>query len=175
MCGSGKNYEFSHLSFSRDDVYAQLKNIIQKEKSKINVDTQEINFNSTTALVHELFIKLRGSGSSLISSTERKFIRNLTSVARFVITDEVRKQTAKKREVVEESQLNSINYDSLLKIDELIEKMYERYPDQIETASLYYFSGMSKAEISKVVGITEATVDNYLKFFRALMRSEILD
>lgn len=175
MCGSETKFELNHLSLSRHDVYAQLKNIIHKEKSKIKLETEEINFNSTTALVHELFIKLKSTGSNLISSTERDFIKSLSSIARSVIIDEVRKQKAKKREMIEENHINAINYDALLKINALIEKMAVKYPAQIEVASLYYFSGMNKAEISKIVEVSESTVDNYLKFFRALMRSEILD
>lgn len=175
MFGSDNKYEFNHLSLSSSDIYSLLKQAIKKEKSRIDVEMGEVNFNSTTALVHEVFIKLKNNNCNFISPTEREYLKTLAAVARSVIIDEIRKQTAKKRVFIESEKTNDIDYGTLLKINEVIESLSATYPVQIEAASLYYFGGMDVFEISNIVGVSESSVRNYLKFFKALVRTEFLD
>lgn len=159
----------------RDDVYFLLKKLTKAEKQREEEGGDELNYHSTTALVHEVYLKLSKSRTQLLTDCDRELIRELTSVVRSVVIDLVRKKTAQKRQGDEFFFGATIDYSTFMKVEKVISQLETQYPAQVQAAQLRYFGDMSVSEIADVMALCDATVHDYLKFFRSLVRLELVD
>ncbi len=164
------------------DVYNRLKFIAKNAKARFVEG--ELECHSTTALVHEVYLKLSQSSTELLTSDQKELIRQLGQAVRSVVVDLLRKQQAQKRcldanllvgQRFNDSAMDAcLDADTLLKIDAIIEQMSTEYPEQAQAAVLYHFNSMKVPHIAAVLNLSDATVYNHLSFFRRYVQVELI-
>ncbi|MCC5827404.1 ECF-type sigma factor [Alkalimonas sp.] len=161
----------AHL-FDSPDVYFLVKQLARQHKTA--VCDAELDWHSTTALVHEVYLKLQQNQVALIRDDERQLLRQLSQVCRCVIIDLVRKQQAEKRQQQDEEQPTAALDMKLLQLDKVLTELEQHYPEQTQAALLYYFGKLKRDDIAKVQEVSPRTVDNYLSFIRTAVKAELL-
>ena len=128
---------------------------------------------STTALVHDAYIKLAPGITENIDD-RKQFYMLVSKVMRHILVDHHRKSSASKRQNKEtvgnefqDSEVFSLDY---ITIDKAIENLTKHYPRQAETIQLRYFHGLKNKEIAQLHQISESLVDKDLKFSKSWMR-----
>lgn len=119
---------------------------------------------STTALVHESYLKL--IGSEKVSWQDRAHFLALAARAmRFVLVSYARAHGAQKRgsgrtpvALDEELVLSEDRADEMLALDEALEKLSTLNERLGRTVELRFFGGMTVDEISETLGIAPSTV-----------------
>lgn len=131
----------------------------------------------TQALVHEAFLKLSDKGFRVRDRLH--FYAISSTILRNILVDYVRELCAQKRGggfthmTLEQAVNVSIIDDAeqLLEIDHLLKKLRKAYPRKAKLCEMYYFSGLTIAELAELENLSVATVNNDLRFARAWMRS----
>ena len=158
--------------FNSPDIYFLVKQLAQSHKAV--VCDAELDWHSTTALVHEVYLKLQQNRVALITDDERALLRQLSQVCRCVIVDLVRKQQAEKRQQQDDVEPAALLDMKLLQLDKVLTELEQSYPEQTQAALLYYFGKLNRDDIAKVQQISPRTVDNYLNFIRTAVKAELL-
>lgn len=135
----------------------------------------------TTALVHEAWMRM--AGFTALSIEDRvHFFRLSAKVMRRVLVDHARHSNAKKRGdgcvpvafeeglVVSEDRLETI-----LMVDEALERFEKMDPRSAQVVVLRYFSGMTEEEISLALQISIRTVKRDWEIARAWLLAELTD
>lgn len=121
---------------------------------------------STTALVHEVYLKLQDSPDLVVSDINH-FHYLATRAMRFVLTDHARRKLARKRgnaapmEALDELAVPDIDgrhAEQVLEINEVIDQLGEIFPRMAQIVSLRFYVGLGDAEIGDALGIDERTV-----------------
>jgi RNA polymerase sigma factor (TIGR02999 family) len=121
---------------------------------------------STTALVHEVYLKLQES-PDLVVSDLKHFYYLATRAMRFVLTDHARRRLAHKRgnaapmETFDEHAAPDVDgrhAEQVLEINEVIDQLGEIFPRMAQIVSLRFYVGLGDAEIGEALGIDERTV-----------------
>lgn len=121
---------------------------------------------STTALVHEVYLKLQESPDLVVSDINH-FHYLATRAMRFVLTDHARRKLARKRgsAVPMESlddhaapDLDGRHAEQVLEINEVIDQLAQIFPRMAQIVSLRFYVGLGDAEIGEALGIDERTV-----------------
>ena len=132
-----------------------------------------------TALVHEAWLKLIGSGNPGFKNRAHFFSAAAQAMRHILIDRARRKQTRRhggdfQRVVFDELDLAAPPPDEqLLALDEALEKFALKYPVQAEVVKLRYFAGMTNEQVSELLTISLSTVKNYWNFSRAWLFKEI--
>lgn len=157
--------------FNSPDMYFLVKKLAQSHKAM--VCEAELDWHSTTALVHEVYLKLQQNKVSLITDDERILLKQLSQVCRCVIVDLVRKQQAEKRQQ-QDATPEALLDTKLLQLDKVLTELEQSYPEQTQVALMYYFGKLNRDDIAKLQAISPRTVDNYLSFIRTAVKAELL-
>lgn len=121
---------------------------------------------STTALVHEVYLKLQESPDLAVSDINH-FYYLATRAMRFVLTDHARRRLARKRgnalpmEALDEHDAPDIDgrhAEQVLEINEVIDQLGQIFPRMAQIVSLRFYVGLGDAEIGAALGIDERTV-----------------
>lgn len=117
-----------------------------------------------TALVHEAFLKLTEL-KEIRWKNRLHFYHFVSKLMRQILVDHVRYHTAAKRGS------NLVNFsiddlqipaeeraDSILKLDEVLDRLAQFDEKQAKIVEMRYFGGMKNAEIAKALEISERTV-----------------
>jgi RNA polymerase sigma factor (TIGR02999 family) len=121
---------------------------------------------STTALVHEVYLKLQDSPDLVVSDINH-FYYLATRAMRFVLTDHARRKLAQKRgsavqtETLEEHvapDTDGRHAEQVLEINEVIDQLGRIFPRMAQIVSWRFFVGLGDAEIGAALGIDERTV-----------------
>lgn len=158
--------------------YQNFKSIAREAKRKLNITNEaDLTANiihSTTAIVHDAYIKLTPSLNETIDS-KKQFYLLVSKVMRHILVDHYRKNKASKRQFDEASanelittEITSIDY---IAIDQAIESLNKEHPRQAETIQLRYFHGLKNKEIAALHQISESLVDKDLKFSKSWMQA----
>jgi RNA polymerase sigma-70 factor, ECF subfamily len=115
----------------------------------------------TTALIHEAYLKLAGSGS--VSATSRAHLLAIAARAmRQVLVDYARRRKAAKRgggvisvTLGDEPQPTDASAEDLLALNEALEQLDPRQRQVIECR---FFGGMEEKDIAVALGVSERTV-----------------
>jgi RNA polymerase sigma-70 factor, ECF subfamily len=115
----------------------------------------------TTALVHEAYLKLAGSGS--VSATSRAhFLAIAARAMRQVLVDYARRRKAAKRgggvisvTLGDQPQPSDASAEDLLALDEALQQLEPRQRQVIECR---FFGGMEEKDIAEALGVSERTV-----------------
>jgi RNA polymerase sigma factor (TIGR02999 family) len=129
---------------------------------------------STTGLVHEAYLKL--VDVERVKWKDRNhFLAIASRVMRRVLIDYAKQRRAQKRgggarrvEVPEEDlPVSDSQAETLLDLHDALDRMAQQHPRQSKALELYYFGGLTQSEIAPVLGVSQPTVAEDLRFARA--------
>jgi len=134
---------------------------------------------SPTTLVHEAWLKLRGS-RSIEAESELHFKRIAARAMRQVLVDAARRRNALKHG----GGLTLVAFDDaidtpastdeqLLALDGALSELGSRYPRQAEMIETRYFAGLSVPETAELLGVSIATVNRDWRTARAWLAAEL--
>jgi RNA polymerase sigma factor (TIGR02999 family) len=129
---------------------------------------------STTALVHETYLKL--AGSSRHAYEDRTHFYAVASRAmRQILVDYARRNAAEKRgsgRVVTldgDALASPDRADELLALDEALDRLQELDPRLVQTVELRFFAGLSVEEAAETLGVSPRTVKRDWQRARAFL------
>jgi RNA polymerase sigma factor (TIGR02999 family) len=117
----------------------------------------------STALVHEAYLRLVGSGP--VPENRTHFIAVASRLMRQILVDYARQRRASKRDggcriAIEYLDALPVSGDAeLLALDDALEELTRIDERQGKIVEMKFFGGLSAPEISQVLGISRATVD----------------
>ena len=136
---------------------------------------------SPTTLVHEAWLKLRGS-YDLHADSPLHFKRIAARAMRQVLVDAARRRNARKRGqgvslVTFDEALDHPNAgaEALLALDSALTDLARIHPRQAEMIESRYFGGLSAPEVASLMGLSEATIHRDWRAARAWLAAEISD
>ncbi len=132
-----------------------------------------------TALVNEVYLRL--IRPEKVSWQSRAHFLGFAAVTmRRILVDHARKRRAKIRGEGERpvplDEMHDVPAErdqELIALDDAIEVLEQRHQRQSRALELFYFAGLTYAEIGEVLGISEATAKRALKAGRAWLRREL--
>lgn len=126
-----------------------------------------------TALVHEAWLKLVGTGEQKFRNHGHFFAVASEAMRRILIDRARRRHTQRhggqyERVVMEEAGLVApAEDDQLLAVNEALEKLERQHPVQAQVVKLRYFGGMTNEEVAQALDLSLSTVKTYWAFARA--------
>ena len=134
-----------------------------------------------TALVHEVWLKLVGDHDRTFRDRAH-FFRAAAEAMRHILIDRARRRQTLRHgrghvqidlEGIESDLASPHPSESLLALNDALEKYSQEFPVQAELVKLKYFAGMTYEEISQVLNVSVSTVKNYWNFSLAWLLNEI--
>jgi RNA polymerase sigma factor (TIGR02999 family) len=134
-----------------------------------------------TALVHEAYLRLVGSGATSWNSRGHFFAAAAEAMRRILIEHARRKQAAKHGGGLERIEIDRIDIpetappEHILALDEALARFELEDPTKAELVKLRYFGGLSVEDAGRVLGISRATADRYWAYARAWLFTDLSD
>jgi RNA polymerase sigma factor (TIGR02999 family) len=140
-----------------------------------------------TALVHEAYLKLVGSGrddadAPHVYRDRAHFFAAAATAMRQILIDSARRKLARKRgggndgdarreplELVAAPEPD----EELLALDEALRRFGQREPEKARLVELRYFAGLTGEQAAEVLGISPTTADRHWAYARAWLQNEI--
>jgi RNA polymerase sigma factor (TIGR02999 family) len=171
--GSGERRPSEDVLFTR--VYDSLKGLAHTVRAGRAGETL-----NTTALVHEVFLKLRASGSEPWKD-ESHFFAVAARAMRQILVDAARRSAALKRggrahdfvAYDDSAHAAPIKAEELIELDAALERLTAMDPRRAQVVEHRIFGGLSTADTAKVLGISTGTVERDWRAARAWLSSEI--
>jgi RNA polymerase sigma factor (TIGR02999 family) len=136
---------------------------------------------SPTTLVHETYLNLVGRDGVAFADRAR-CLGYLARAMRGLVIDFARRQHAMKRgagfhitELNTQIGENSADDESMIRLSEALDELAKHDPKLAEVVDLKYFCGFSFADIAKLRGISERTVQRDWQKVRLLLHQHIGD
>lgn len=132
----------------------------------------------TTALVHEAFLRL-ANGQHPSYENRSHFYGIASRLMRQVLVDMARARSREKRSAMEEIRLAEIPDrgsrpdQSLLIMDEALERLARTDPLKVQLIEMRYFGGMTAEESSAALGISVHVVRRELRLAQAWLHKEV--
>jgi RNA polymerase sigma factor (TIGR02999 family) len=130
-----------------------------------------------TALVHEAYLRLLGSGDDGRSDRwqgRAHFFAAAAEAMRRIMIDNARRRKRFKRggdrERVDLDLVELAEYtapDDLLALDEALTALTEKHPDEARLVNLRFFAGLTIEQAAHAMGVSTATADRYWAYARA--------
>jgi RNA polymerase sigma factor (TIGR02999 family) len=139
-----------------------------------------------TALVHEAYARLVGSGETAAAREPRwdsrgHFFAAAAEAMRRILIDRAREKRSQKRgggskrfDIDALDLATEATPDQLLAIDEALAGLARDDPAAARLVELRYFAGLTVDEAGKALGISTATAYRHWKYARAWLHSELL-
>ena len=127
-----------------------------------------------TALVHEAWLRLTGDEPSVYFANRAHFFAAAAEAMRRILVDHARRKAYGKRgggwkrlnlDKVEIAA--DVDDDTLLLVNESLEKLAQEQPKAAEIVKLRFFAGLTLEEAGQVLGFTERTAKRHWAFARA--------
>jgi len=135
----------------------------------------------TTALVHEAYLRLCGTGPVVDVQNRGHFFALLARQMRRILVDHARTEQAAKRwgglkrvtlgEVEQPGQV--ARGDDLLALDEALERLGELDARAASVVELRYFGGLSEQETARALNVSRSTVKRDWEFARTWLISQL--
>ena len=133
----------------------------------------------TTALVHEVYLRLLGRTQPTWQNRAHFFAATARAM-RQILVDHARGKRSQKRG----AQGNKVSLDDvaaatgvsdldLLALDDALVALSENDPRKARVVELRFFGGLTREEIAEVLGVTTRTVEREWKFAQAWLRREL--
>lgn len=133
-----------------------------------------------TALVHEAFLRLVGPGDGPHWDSRRHFFAAAAEAMRRILVENARRKRSLKRgggrrrlDLDAEQPAAFERSDTLLSLDEALERLQARYPDKAQLVKLRYFVGMTIEQAADALGISITTANRWWTYARAWLHEEI--
>ena len=132
-----------------------------------------------TALVHEAYLRLVGSGSNDWNSRGHFFAAAAEAMRRILVDNARRKRSIRhggrrlKVDLSDASMAVEEPKDDLLALDEALQKLSEEDEKLAELVKLRYFAGLTLEQVAGIMGIGRRTADRYWALGRAWLYQEI--
>ncbi len=136
----------------------------------------------TTELVNEAYLKIR-RWNQVSWQSKGQFYAFAGQVMRRILVDYARKRRSLKRggrleavpldEALGLGERSDLDLDTLLDLDEALEKLREVAPRQAEVVSLRFFGGLENSEIAELIGISRTSVKRDWSAARAWLATQI--
>jgi RNA polymerase sigma factor (TIGR02999 family) len=128
-----------------------------------------------TALVHEAYIRLVGSGDQDWSGRTHFFSAAAEAMRRILIEKARRKKSLRhggNRQRVDFNDLDppdsmNLSPDDLIALDEALERLDHKDSVKAQLVKLRYFAGLTNEQAGQILGISHNTVDKYWAYARA--------
>jgi len=150
-------------------VYQELRRLAaQKMASESSGHTLQ-----PTALVHEAWLRLVGAAGQKWDSRGHFFAAAAEAMRRILIERARRKKCLKRAVHLDQVNLEEVavailaDEETLLLVNEALEKLEKSDPEAAQLVKLRFFAGMSNAEAGQAMGISERTAKRYWTFARA--------
>jgi RNA polymerase sigma factor (TIGR02999 family) len=161
-----------------DEVYRELRRLaadmLASERSGQTLQA--------TALVHEAYLRLVGSGSpSKWSGRGHFFAATAEAMRRILIENARRKQRLKHGGGQQRIDLDSQCVISdepavdILALDAALEKLAASEPDKAQVVKLRFFAGLTMPEVAEALEISLATAERHWTFARSWLYAELAD
>jgi RNA polymerase sigma factor (TIGR02999 family) len=133
-----------------------------------------------TALVHEVYLRLVGTGDKSQWEGGRHFFAAAAEAMRRILIEKARRKLGPKQG----GQLQRIDADldaieadatqiDILALDEALTRLAEESPVRAELVKLRYFAGLTMAETASMLGISVATAERYWTYARTRLFAEL--
>jgi RNA polymerase sigma factor (TIGR02999 family) len=132
-----------------------------------------------TALVHEAWLRLVGSGNPTFANRAHFFAAAAEAIRRILIDKARRKRAIRHgagREHIELDEMEIAapgNDDEILEVNEALDKLAHQNSAEAELVKLRYFVGMTLDEAAQAMNISPRTADNYWAHAKAWLFNEI--
>jgi RNA polymerase sigma factor (TIGR02999 family) len=133
-----------------------------------------------TALVHDAWLRLAGSDANVQFANRAHFFAAAAEAMRRILIERARhKGTAKRGGNWERIDLNKVEIaadvddDTLLLVNESLEKLAKEDAKAAEIAKLRFFGGLTLEEAGQVLGVTDRTAKRYWAYARAWLFDEM--
>ena len=162
-------YQFAYLHLRRIAKEERQRNA---EKYGENNDVLSDSMNSTTALIHDAYIKLSHSDLSDIKS-KRNFYLMVAKIMRQILIDNARTLQAKKRQQLNNNDQDNDRFELFVVMDKILDSFSERYPRQSNVMKLKYLMGLQNKEICSLLECSTSLIEKDLKFSRCWLQSRM--
>jgi RNA polymerase sigma factor (TIGR02999 family) len=133
-----------------------------------------------TALVHEAYARLVGTGPGQDWNSRGHFFGAAAEAMRRIIIDQARRKRAERHG----GGLNRLPFDQVevaapapdddvLALNEALERFEEIDPAKAKLVKLRYFAGLTAAQAAELLGISTTTADRYWSYARAWLHAEL--
>jgi RNA polymerase sigma factor (TIGR02999 family) len=125
-----------------------------------------------TALVHEAYLRLVGTGAEPRWDSRRHFFAAAAEAMRRILVENARRKKRRKRGGdlrrvdLEEAEAPARSGD-LEALDEALNVLAQEDPPKAELVKLRFFAGLSVEEAGRCLGISRATADRWWAYARA--------
>jgi RNA polymerase sigma factor (TIGR02999 family) len=132
-----------------------------------------------TALVHEAWLRLVGDPGARFEGRGHFFAAAAEAMRRILIDRARQKLSLKRGARAERVNLDDIDVaaaaddDTLLALDEAMEKLAQEDPESAAFIKLRFFAGLTNDEAARALGIPERTARRHWSFARAWLYREI--
>ena len=133
-----------------------------------------------TALVHEAWLRLAGDKAHAQFANRAHFFAAAAEAMRRILIERARRKGAGKRggdwQRIDLDKVDiaaDSNDDTLLLVNEALEKLAKEDANAARIATLRFFGGLTLAEAAQVLGVTERTANRYWAFARVWLFDEI--
>jgi len=133
-----------------------------------------------TALVHEAWLRLAGKDADVQFANRAHFFAAAAEAMRRILIERARRKGAEKRGGDRQRiDLDKVDVavdaddDTLLLVNEALEKLAQEDANAAEVAKLRFFGGLTLEEAAQVLGVTKRTADRYWAFARVWLFDEM--
>jgi RNA polymerase sigma factor (TIGR02999 family) len=127
-----------------------------------------------TALVHEAYLRLVGTGEEPVWENRRHFFAAAAQAMRCILIESARRKKRVKRGGglvrvdLEQAEAPADGWsDELLDLEEAVELLAREDPQKAELVRLRFYGGLSVEEAGRCLGISRATADRWWAYARA--------
>ena len=138
--------------------YADLKRLARRERARVSAGMTL----QTTALVHEAYLKLRGTSKW---NDDTHFVRAAALAMRHALVDHAIEHLAAKRgsgaehvPLTESLDVAVASDESLIALNDALEQLAKQSLRLAQVVECRYFAGYDETETAKALGISERTV-----------------
>ena len=133
-----------------------------------------------TALVHEAWLRLAGKDADVQFANRAHFFAAAAEAMRRILIERARRKSAEKRggdwQRIDLDKVDvavDADDDTLLLVNEALEKLAQEDANAAEMAKLRFFGGLTLEEAAQVLGVTKRTADRYWAFARVWLFDEM--